>query len=216
MRITTAKAGGPALTSEGIGLRPSDRHSGLMHDYKVHTIQSAPEQSKAPLEALHKTFGLVPNLAATMAESPTLIAGFVGAIGNFIGGTFTGGQRQVILLTSALVNRCAWAVAFHSTGAAREGVAAADIAAIRAGRAPADAKAAALVAIARALLLKRGAIDADDRGAFTAAGFTPAQLLEVIAGLGASMMATYAGNITNPPLEAPFAAAAWTPELPRQ
>ena len=182
-----------------------------MHDYKVHTIQSAPEQSKAPLEALHKAFGLVPNLAATMAESPTLIGGFVGAIGTFMGGTFTGAQRQVILLTSALVNRCAWAVAFHSTAALREGVAPTDLAAIREGRAPAEPKTAALVAIARALLVKRGAIDADERGAFEASGFTPAQLLEVIAGLAASAMATYAGNITNPPLEEPFRGQAWRP-----
>jgi AhpD family alkylhydroperoxidase len=180
-----------------------------VHEYSVHTIQSAPEQSKAPLEALHKVFGRIPNLAATMAESPTLIGAFVGAIGNFMGGTFTGAQRQLVLLTSALTNRCAWAVAFHTTGALREGVAAMDIEAIRSGRSPADPKDAALVTIARSLLLKRGAIDADDRGAFEAAGFTPAQLLEVIAGLAASMMATYAGNITNPPLEEALRAHAW-------
>jgi hypothetical protein len=59
------------------------------------------------------------------------------------------------------------------------------------------------------LLLKRGAIDHDDRGGFDGAGFTPPQLLEVIAVLATSMMATYAGNITNPPLEAPFQAQAW-------
>jgi AhpD family alkylhydroperoxidase len=180
-----------------------------MHEYKVHTIQSAPDQSKTSLEALQKAFGLVPNLAATMAESPTLIGGFVGAIGNFLGGTFTGGQRQVILLTSATVNQCAWAVAFHSTAALREGVPPAEVEAIRAGKTPADPKTAALVTIVRALLTKRGAIDASERTAFGAAGFTPAQLLEVIAGLAASMMASYAGNITDPPLEEPFRAQAW-------
>lgn len=180
-----------------------------MHEFNVHTIQSAPEGSKQSLEALQKAFGIIPNLAATMAESPTLIAGFVGAISNFMGGTLTGGQRQVVLLSSAIVNNCAWAVAFHSTAALREGVAATDVEAIRTGKQPADPKIAALAATARALCVKRGAIDADERGAFAAAGFTPAQLLEVNAGLGASLMATYAGNITNPPLEAPFQAQAW-------
>lgn len=115
----------------------------------------------------------------------------------------------MILLTSALINQCAWAVAFHSTAALREGVPPTDVEAIRSSKPPADPKTAALVAISRALLLKRGAIDADDRGAFATAGFTPAQLLEVIAGLAASMMATYAGNITNPPLDEPFRAQAW-------
>jgi AhpD family alkylhydroperoxidase len=198
-----------ALTSEGIGSRRRDRQSDRMHHFQVHTIESAPDQSKAALEGLNKTFGLVPNLAATMAESPTLVNGFVGALVNFIGGSFTGAQRQVILLTSAVTNSCAWAVAFHSTAALGEGVPATDVEAIRAGRLPADAKTAALSALARALLVKRGALDADDRGAFEAAGFTPAQTLEVIAGLAASMMANYAGNITNPPLEEPFRAQAW-------
>ncbi len=181
-----------------------------MHHYQVHTIDSAPTNSKAALEGLQKNFGLVPNLAATMAESPTLVNGFVGALVNFIGGSFTGGQRQVILLTSAVTNQCAWAVAFHSTAALGEGVPATDIEAIRGGSLPADPKTAALSAGVRSLILKRGALDAADRNAFESAGFSAAQLLEVIAGLAASMMANYAGNITNPPLEEPFRAQAWT------
>lgn len=180
-----------------------------MHDYNVHTVQSAPEGSRQSLESLQKAFGMIPNLAATMAESPTLISGFVGALMTFAGGTFTGGERQVILLTSATVNQSAWAVAFHSTAALREGVPAADVEAIRNGKLPADRKTAVLAATARALCVKRGAIDADERAAFEGVGYTPAQLLEAITGLGASLMANYAGNITNPPLEAPFQAQAW-------
>ena len=181
-----------------------------MHDYKIHTLASAPDSSKQALELLHKAFGLIPNLAATMAESPTLIDGFVGAITNFARGTFTAGQRQLILLTSAVANNNAWAVAFHSTAALRDGVPATDVDAVRGGLLPAsDRRSAALVSVSRALVLKRGALDADDRAAFEAAGFTPAQLLEVIAGLGASMMANYAGNITQPPLDEPFRAQAW-------
>jgi AhpD family alkylhydroperoxidase len=180
-----------------------------MHHYKVHTIESAPEASKAALRRLQDTFGLVPNLAATMAESPTLLTGFVGALVNFAAGSFTGAQRQAVLLTNAVVNRCAWAVAFHSTAALREGVSAADVEALRAGAPPSDPKLRALSSLGRALAERRGHLDAADREAFHAAGFTPAQLLEVIAGIGASLMANYAGNITHPPLEAPFEGQAW-------
>jgi alkylhydroperoxidase family enzyme len=72
-----------------------------------------------------------------------------------------------------------------------------------------DPEVAALSAIARALLLARGAVTTDDRSAFASAGFTPPQLFEVIAVLAVSMMATYAGNISNPPVEAPFQAQVW-------
>jgi AhpD family alkylhydroperoxidase len=182
-----------------------------MHNYRVHTIESAPEASRPSLQGLQQAVGLVPNLAATMAESPTLVNGFVGALVNFQKGSFTGAQRQAILLTNAVVNRCAWAVAFHSTAARKEGVDPGDIQAIREGRLPGDRKLAALSTLARTLVEKRGHLDDRDLDAFGDAGFTPEQVLEVIAGLAASVMANYAGNITRPPLEEPFRAQAWTP-----
>lgn len=39
-----------------------------MRNYQIHTIESAPEKSKASLQGLKQAFGLVPNLAATMAN----------------------------------------------------------------------------------------------------------------------------------------------------
>ena len=181
-----------------------------MHTYRVHTIDSAPAQSRSSLERLQQNFGLIPNLAATMAESPTLVNGFVGALVNFLGGTFTGAQRQVLLLTNAVVNRCAWAVAFHSTAALKEGVDAAEVAAIRNGRVPGDRTLAALSTLTRTLIEQRGHLSAHDIDAFVGAGFSHAQVFEAIAGLAASVMANYAGNIASPPLEAPFKAQEWS------
>jgi AhpD family alkylhydroperoxidase len=153
--------------------------------------------------------GLVPNLAATMAESPTLVNGFVGAFGNFHSGTFTGAEKQTLLLTNAVVNRCAWAVAFHSTMALKEGVAPTDVQAIRAGRLPDHKKLAALSRYTRALIEQRGHVSDSELQTLEGAGYTSAQAFEVIAGLAISIMANYAGNIATPPLEAPFVAQAW-------
>jgi alkylhydroperoxidase family enzyme len=181
-----------------------------MHRYRIHTLESAPEKSRAPLTCLREQFGFVPNLAATMAESPVLIDGFVGALVNFVTGTFTGGQRQILLLTNAVTNRSSWAVAFHSTMAAREGISHQDIQAIRDGELPGDVALAALSGLTRALIEKRGHLDENDLGAFTRAGFAPHQVFEVIAGLASSVMANYAGNIAPPALEDRFAAWAWS------
>lgn len=180
-----------------------------MQSYRVHTVESAPERSRQALQGLKQTFGLVPNLAATMAESPVLVNGFVGALINFGGGSFTAVERQALLLTNAVANRCAWAVAFHSTAALKEGADAGDVRALRERRAPRDARLAALSALARSLTEKRGHLDDADLAAFTRAGFGADQVLEVIAGVAVSLMANYAGNITHPPLEAPFAAQRW-------
>jgi AhpD family alkylhydroperoxidase len=180
-----------------------------MREYKVHTIESAPEKSKPALLGLKQNVGLVPNLAATMAESPTLVNGFVGAFGNFHSGTFNGAEKQVLLLTNAVTNRCAWAVAFHSTMALKEGVASAVVQAIRDERLPDDRKFAALSGYTKALIDQRGHLSDSQFENFRAAGYTAAQAFEVIAGLAVSTMANYAGNLANPPLEAPIAAQAW-------
>jgi alkylhydroperoxidase family enzyme len=137
------------------------------------------------------------------------VNGFVAAFGNFHGGSFSGAEKQVLLLTSATANRSEWAVAFHSTLALKEGVAAADVQAIREGRVPAAKRLAALVEFDRALIERRGAVTAEHVAALREAGFGADQVLEVIAGLAVSVMANYAGNITRPPLEQPFQAQAW-------
>src|SRR5262245_27621661 len=172
-----------------------------MHNYRVHTVESAPEPSRQALQALKQGLGFIPNLAVSMAESPVLVNGIVGAMGNFQGGSFTAGERQVLLLSNAVANRCAWAVAFYSTAAAKEGVERGAIAAIRERRRPEDARLGALWALTSGLIEKRGNLEPADLEAFWRAGFGPAQVLEVIAGLAVSVMANYAGNITKPPLE---------------
>jgi AhpD family alkylhydroperoxidase len=145
-----------------------------------------------------------------MAESPVLLGGVVGAFGNFHGGTFSGAQKQVLLLSNAVANSCAWAVAFHSAMALKEGVDAEHVRAIREKRLPTDTKLAALSRFTRVLIEARGHVSQSDIASFTAAGFGPDQVLEVIAGLAVSVMANYAGNITNPAVDAPFQSQVWT------
>jgi AhpD family alkylhydroperoxidase len=183
-----------------------------MTTFPVHTIETAPEGSKPALQGLQKALGLLPNLAATMANSPALANSFVAAFGRFGESSFTGGERQILLLTNAVTNSCSWAVAFHSTIALKEGVNPTDVTAVRHRELPADPRLAALSTLTRTLIEKRGHLDDFDLKAFTAAGFDQDQVLEVITGLAVSTMANYTGNVADPPLEAPLQAQAWTAE----
>lgn len=180
-----------------------------MHTYRIHTVESAPEKSRIALQGLRQAVGIIPNLAATMAESPVLLSGFVGAFGNFHGGTFSAGHKQVLLLSNAVVNTCPWAVAFHSAMALKEGVDPEHVRAIRERRLPTDAKLAALSRFTRALIETRGHVSESDLASFGEAGFGPDQVLEVIAGLAVSVMANYTGNITSPVVEPPFQSQVW-------
>jgi AhpD family alkylhydroperoxidase len=180
-----------------------------MTNFPVHTIEAAPERSKPALQQLQSAFGMIPNIAGAMATSPVLINSLVGLFGNVHGGSFTEAQVQIVLLTDAVTNACAWAVAFHTALALKEGIDVADVQAIRDGRPPKDSKFAALSALAKTMIEKRGRLDDQDVERFLAAGFGKGQLLEVIAAVAASTITNYTGSITKPPLEAPFQAHAW-------
>ena len=180
-----------------------------MANFPVHTLASAPEGSKPALQWLAQAFGMVPNIAGAIAGSPKLINGLVGVFQQAHGGSFTEAQVQTLLLTNAVTNGCAWAVAFHSALARKEGLSEEDVQAIRARRLPGDRALAALSHLSRTLIDKRGRLDDQDVAQFTEAGFDQALVLEVILVVAASTMTNYAGSVAQPPLESMFQEYAW-------
>lgn len=177
--------------------------------YPVHDIDSAPAQSRPALQQLQQAFGMLPNIAGALSGSPVLINGLWGLFQQVHGGNFSESDIQVLLLTNAVTNRCAWAVAFHSFLARQQGIAQAEVDAIRRRGLPSDPRAAALSALARTLIDKRGALDDDDKSAFAAAGFPREAILEVVAVVAASTITNYGANVARPPLEAMFQEHAW-------
>jgi alkylhydroperoxidase family enzyme len=181
-----------------------------MTNFPVHTIDTAPERSKPAMQQLQSAFGMIPNIVGVMATSPVLLNSLVGLFGNVHGGSFTEAQVQIVLLTDAVTNASTWAVAFHTALALKEGIDPADVQAIREGRLPKDSKLAALSALARTMIEKRGRLDDQDVDRFIAAGFGKDHALEVVAIVAASTITNYTGSITKTPLDAPFQAHAWT------
>jgi len=177
--------------------------------FQIHTIESAPEKSKAPLQGLQSKFGFIPNVAATMAGSPALINAFIGGFSAFHGGSFNEREKQIVLLTDAVVIGSPWTVAFHSTMALEAGVPAADVEAVRQGCLPANPQYAALSAMAKALIEKRGRVSDAEIEAFASAGYSETQILEVINAIGISTMAALAGNLAGTPVEDRLAAQVW-------
>ncbi len=180
-----------------------------MTRFVTHSLKSAPEGSRKTLEALQAQVGFIPSLAAAMAESPELLRGFVAVRDIYQGGSFTPAEIQVLSLTAAFENGCAWCMAFHSLMALKSGVPEADVQALREGRTPATPRLGALSDFARTTLRERGAARAADLERLAAAGFSKAQALEVVLGMAFSLMANYAGNLVDAPLDPPLAPHAW-------
>jgi uncharacterized peroxidase-related enzyme len=181
-----------------------------MSTFEIHTLESAPEASRPALERLKGSVGLIPNLAGAMAESPTLIDGFVTLRGLYQGGSFSAVERETISLANAVANECGWCVAAHSTFARKAGVPPDVVEALRAGGSPSDPRLKALSEFSRKMTLTRGRLSKADLDALLAAGYTRAQALEVVAGVALSVLANYANHLTDAPLDAFLREQAWS------
>ncbi len=185
-----------------------------MSQFPIHTLESAPEAARETLRALQRQLGAVPNLAAAMAGSPALLKGFVVLRGLLYDeSSFTPLEVQVLALSNAFENRCRYCMALHSTLALKEGLSAPSVVLLREGRAPLDPRLAALSDFARELARRRGHVDEAAVTQFIAAGFTPAQVLEVVLAAAVSLLPNYAHHLTGAPLDAPFQTQAWAPPV---
>lgn len=184
-----------------------------MPDYRIHTIETAPEAAKPSLEQLVKNIGMIPNLAGTMAESPELLRGFLSIREIFYRGTFTAAEVQVLALTNAFENRCSYCMAFHSNLALKSGVSEETVAELRAGQSPTEPRLGALSHFSRSLVRARGNVRPEDLAAFQSAGYTKAQALEVVLGVAVSILPNFAHHITDCPVDEAFAKHSWAEEL---
>ena len=180
-----------------------------MQVYQVHTIASAPEKSKQVLEQLQQAFGIIPNLAGAIANSPKLLTAFLAVFQQVHSSSLTEQEIQIVLLTDAVANSSEWAVAFHTALALKEGVSSEETGAIRERRTLRNQRFAALSNLAKTLIERRGHLSEQELDSFISAGFTKEQVLEVITVVAASTITNYAGNVTNPALEEQFQEYAW-------
>jgi AhpD family alkylhydroperoxidase len=181
----------------------------LLSRFPIHTLDTAPDASRPLLVGLERAVGMIPNLAAGMAESPTLLAGFLAARETYQRGTLSGSEIQMLSLVAAYENECAWCMAFHSRMAEREGASAGVIDALRRGQPLVDARFGPLTDFGRAMIRGRGRVAEAELERFLAAGYSRAQALEVVLGMSFSLMANYAGHLVDPPLDQPLSAYAW-------
>jgi len=180
-----------------------------MADFTLYTAENAPEGSKEILEGAAGKYGFVPNLLATLAESPTTLKAYV-TLAGLVGETkFDVSEQQVILMTTSFENNCTYCMAAHSTISAMTGVPADVVESLRAGTALADPKLNALADFTRALVQSNGAYDVAATDAFLAAGYSKEQALEVLVGIAQKTISNFTNHIGQTPKDEPFTANAW-------
>jgi len=148
--------------------------------------------SDGPLRELEQRVGFIPNLAATIAQSPVAIAGFVSLQGILRETNLSALEREVVGLTVSVHNKCEYSLAAHSVFARGAGGSEELVAALRAGEPVADPRLRELQELTESLLRAGGHVPAHD------------DALEVITQIAYTTMANYAANVADTPIDEAF------------
>ncbi|NQZ17424.1 MAG: carboxymuconolactone decarboxylase family protein [Idiomarina sp.] len=175
-----------------------------MTDFKLHDKASAPEDSKPLLEGSEKSFGMIPNLHAVMAEAPGLLKAYQDIHELFVNSSFDKNELTVVWQTINVYHDCHYCVPAHTAIAKQMGADDGITENIRAGKSLDDSKLQALREFTLAMLEKRGQASESDLSAFFNAGYNNRQALEVVLGIAQKTMSNYTNSITGTPVDEPF------------
>jgi len=171
------------------------------------SIEASPEASRPLLEAVNKQLGVVPNLFRIVGTSPAVLEGYLGLNGALSHGKLPAATRERIALAVAQVNGCGYCLAAHSylgkNLAKLEGV---EIVANRNGTST-DAKAAVAVRFAANIATARGAVSAAEVSAVREAGYSDAEIVEIIAHVALNTLTNYVNEVLGTEIDFPVVEA---------
>lgn len=145
---------------------------------------------KAALDAVKAKLGGVPNIFKTMAVAPSVLAGYL-AFSEAAGtGHLPAGIREQIALVCASTNGCDYCASAHQALGKMAGLSPDDIAKALQAEAN-DAKASAALTFAKAVLADRGNVSDAALAAVRAAGYSDAEVLEIVANVALNVFTNY-------------------------
>ena len=179
-------------------------------NFTVHTVETAPEESRETLKAAEKSMGFLPNLLGVLAEAPITLKAYLDLTDLLEESSLSPVARQVLMLAISHENSCEYCMAAHSTVAGMVGMSRAVLTALRNGTAIPDTKLEALRSFAVEVVLTRGRVDAPRVAEFLAAGYTRQNILEVVFGVAMKTLSNYAGHLTQTPVDGEFLSLSWS------
>jgi uncharacterized peroxidase-related enzyme len=174
----------------------------MMPRIAIPTRDDAPAESKPILDNVHKMLGLVPNLQRLMSISPNALAGWAGLMGA-LAKTLDVKTRDGIALAVSEADGCDYCLTAHtyiSTNLAKIPL---EEVALNRQDLSGDAKRQAAVAFAKALIENRGKVSDEQFAAVRAAGWSDANIIEMIALTAQFLLTNFVNNAVQTPTDFP-------------
>jgi uncharacterized peroxidase-related enzyme len=172
----------------------------------VPSRDDAPEASRATLDAIHKQLGVVPNVYRLIANSPAALQGFIGLQGA-LAKTLDVKTRERIALAVAQVNGCDYCLSAHTYLGLNLAKISPDEVALNRKGASGDEKANAAVSFAAKVARERGHVGEADIAAVRGAGFSDAQIVEIVGLVAENSFTNYLNEVAKTDIDFPIVRA---------
>ena len=169
------------------------------------TIEAAPVASQPLLHAVKQQLGIVPNLFRLVSHSPAALEGYLGMFRALGKGALPAATRERIALAVAEINVCGYCLSAHAyLGKNLAKLDDAEIIANRSGTSN-DAKADAAVRFAAKVTQLRGHVSDEDLQAVKAAGYSDAQVIEIVQHVALNTWTNYVNVVGGTDIDFPVA-----------
>ncbi len=174
-----------------------------MSNFSVPTREEVSSNNQAIFDNLQKGLGFVPNLYAYYAKNETALGDYL-ALQNRKS-TLKAKEREVVNLITSQINGCLYCQSAHTVLGKMNGFTDEQVIELRRGAASFDAKLDALVKFTASVVENKGKATQESKDAFFAAGYTEANLIDVIIVVGDKIISNYIHNLTDFAIDFPLA-----------
>lgn len=175
-----------------------------MSIFTQHTVESAPKGASEVLEKVVERYQFIPNLASYVAESPVSLDAIMSLSGYFDNSSLTPQEQQIVLLTVSVMNDCSYCRTAHTALANMQKVDREILEAVLALQTLPDAKLNALFDFTRAIIEEKALVSEEVVNRFLGAGYTKAQVFEVIMGVALKTFTNYSNHLAGAEPNAEF------------
>ena len=171
--------------------------------FTVPTRAEVSSNNQGIFDNLQKGLGFVPNLYAYFAKNDT-------ALGDYLTlqnrkSTLKAKEREVINLVTSQINGCRYCQSAHTALGKMNGFTEEQIMEIRKGSVSFDSKLDALAQFTASVVENRGRATEESKEAFFAAGYTEANMIDVVIVIGDKIISNYLHNLTSFEIDFPLA-----------
>ena len=163
-------------------------------------IESASQATQTQLAGVQRKLGMVPNLIATLAQSPAAIQAYLGFSQPLAGGVISPQLREQLALTVSETNQCGYCLAAHSAIGTSVGLSNDQLTDARTASSP-DRKTEVALRFARRIVDTKGFVTDGDVNQMRDAGYDDGAIVEIVAHVALSIFTNYFNHVAQTDIE---------------